>query len=46
MNYPYDKGYDEIVNKDKNFLIENQINQNDDLFEQEIENKINKPELQ
>lgn len=45
MNYPYDKGYDEIINKDKN-LIENQINQNDDLFEQEIENKINKPDLQ
>lgn len=45
MSYLYDKSYDEIINKDEN-LIENQIYQNDDLFEQEIKNKINKPELQ
>lgn len=41
----YDKSYDDIINKNKN-LIEKQNNQNDDLFELETENKINKPELQ
>ena len=41
----YDRNYEDIISKNKD-LIEMQDNQNDDLFEQEIENKINKPELQ